>query len=198
MAFCTQCGTQVGDTDVFCAQCGAPQRGARGAPAGAQTAPPFPPPPFGAPGATGFAPPFPPPPGAAGFAPPPPFSQRPRRPHKEFLADTTDDHVAGLCYIPIVGWIFAMIVLAGQRFRGNRDVRFHAFQGLFLFVVVLVIDWVFKPMASHSHVTSGLSDLVQLGLILLGVFMLVRTRHGEMIRLPILGELAEKSVAEQK
>jgi uncharacterized membrane protein len=35
-------------------------------------------------------------------------------------------------------------------------------------------------------------------LILLGVFMLVRTRHGEMIRLPILGELAEKSVAEQK
>ena len=181
MAFCTQCGTQVGDTDVFCAQCGAPQRGARGAPAGAQAAPPFPPPP-----------------GAAGFAPPPPFSKRPRRPHKEFLADTTDDHVAGLCYIPIVGWIFAMIVLAGQRFRGNRDVRFHAFQGLYLFVVVLVIDWVFKPMASHSHVTSGLSDLVQLGLILLGVFMLIRTRHGEMIRLPILGELAEKSVAEQK
>ncbi|HEY1220213.1 MAG TPA: zinc-ribbon domain-containing protein, partial [Bryobacteraceae bacterium] len=86
MAFCTQCGTQVGDTDVFCAQCGAPQRGARGAPAGAQAAPPFPPPP-----------------GAAGFAPPP-YSARPRRPHKEFLADTTDDHVAGLCYIPIVGW----------------------------------------------------------------------------------------------
>ena len=184
MDFCTQCGTQVGDTDVFCAQCGAPQRGARGAPAGAQAAPPFPPPPFGAPGAAGFA--------------PPPYSARPRRPHKEFLADATDDHVAGLCYIPIAGWIFAMIVLAGQRFRGNREVRFHAFQGLYLFVVWLVINWVFSPIASHSHVTSGLSDLVQLGLILLGVFMLIKTRNGETIRLPVLGELAEKSVAEQK
>ena len=181
MAFCTQCGTQVGDTDVFCAQCGAPQRGARGAPAGAQTAPPFPPPP-----------------GAAGFAPPPPFSKRPRRPHKEFLADTTDDHVAGLCYIPIVGYVFAIIVLAGQRFRGNRDVRFHAFQGLYLFVVWLVINWVFSPIASHSHMTSGFNDMVQFGLIILGVFMLIKTRNGEMIRLPFLGELAEKSVAEQK
>jgi len=187
MAFCTQCGIRVGDTDVFCAQCGAPQRGARGVPAGAQAAPPFPPPPA-----------FEPPPGAASFAPPPPYSARPRRPHKEFLADTTDDHVAGLSYIPLVGWIFAIVVLAGQRFRGNRDVRFHAFQGLYLFVVWLVMNWVFSPIAAHSHVTSGLGDLIQFGMILLGVFMLIKTRHGETIRLPILGELAEKSVAEQK
>jgi len=193
MAFCTQCGTRVGDADVFCARCGAPQRGAQ---AGPRTAPPFPPPP-----------PFEPPPGAASFAPPafggasyapPPFSARPRRPHKEFLADATDNHVAGLCYIPIVGWVFAIIVLAGQRFRGNRDVRFHAFQGLYLFVVWLVINWVFSPIASHSHMTSGFNDMVQFGLIILGVFMLIKTRNGEMIRLPFLGELAEKSVAEQK
>jgi uncharacterized membrane protein len=171
---------------VFCAQCGAPQRGARGAPAGAHAAPPFPPPPA-----------FEPPPGAASFAPPPPDSAPPRRPRKEF-ANTPDDHVAGLCYIPFAGWVFAIIVLAGQRFRGNHGVRFHAFQGLYLFVALLLMNWVFSPIAAHSHVTSGLSDMIQFGLILLGVFMLIKTRHGETIRLPILGELAEKSVAEQK
>jgi uncharacterized membrane protein len=179
MAFCTQCGAQVGDGDLFCAQCGARQRDAR---TGSAAAPP---------------PPFVPPVGAS-FAPPPPSAgPRPRR-HKEFLADWEDNHVEGLCYIPIVGWIFAIIVLAGQRFRDNRNARFHAFQGLYIFVVWLIIDWVFSPIAGHSHVTSRVSGLLQLGLIGLGIFMLIKTRQGEMVRLPFLGELAEKSVAEQK
>ena len=194
MAFCTQCGTRVSDADLFCACCGVPQRCAQaGAQAGPQAAPP---PPFGPPpGGASFAPPSP---GGAGFAPPPPFSARPRHPHKEFLADWEYNRVAGLCYIPFVGWVFGIVVLAGQRFRSNRDVRFHAFQGLYIFVVWLVINWAFSPIASHSHVTSGFVDLLQIGLIGLGIFMLIKTRHGEMIRLPFLGELAEKSVAEQK
>lgn len=182
MAFCTQCGTQVGDADLFCAQCGTRQRGTQ---AGftAATAP-APPPPFV--------------PVGSAYTPPPPAAGRLPRQHKEFLADWEDNRVAGLCYIPIVGWVFAIIVLAGQRFRNNRDVRFHAFQGLYIFVVWLVMNWVFSPIARHSHVSSGFVDLIQLFLIGLGIFMLIKTRHGEMIRLPFLGELAEKSVAEQK
>jgi len=39
-----------------------------------------------------------------------------------------------LCYIPFVGWIASIIVLASDRFRDNRLLRFHAFQGLYLFV----------------------------------------------------------------
>jgi len=185
MAFCTQCGTRVADTDLFCARCGAPQREAQAAAkAGSQATPP---------------PPAGPPPGSASFAPPPPpYPGAGRKPQKEFLADWEDNRVAGLCYIPFAGWVFGIVVLAGQRFRNNRDVRFHAFQGLYIFVVWLVINWAFSPIARSSHVTSGLSDLLQIGLIGLGIFMLIKTRHGEMIRLPFLGELAEKSVAEQK
>jgi len=178
MAFCTQCGTQVGDGDLFCAQCGAHQRGAQ---AGSGAAPP------------GFVPPV-----GASFAPPPPAAGRLPRHHKEFLADWEDNRVAGLCYIPFVGWIFSIIVLAGQRFRRSRDVRFHAFQGLYVFVVWLIMDWVFSPIVAHSHVTKGLVGLIELGLVGLGIFLLIKTRHGEMVRLPFLGELAEKSVAEQK
>src|SRR5438105_7653090 len=51
-----------------------------------------------------------------------------------------------LCYIPGVGWIASIIVLASERFRHNRAVRFHAFQGLYLFVAWLMEDWVLRPL----------------------------------------------------
>src|SRR5215472_1859945 len=60
-----------------------------------------------------------------------------------------------LCYIPGVGWIASVVVLASDRFRGHRTVRFHAFQGLYLFVAWLMDDWVLRPlfqMAPNFHV----------------------------------------------
>src|SRR5215472_11907489 len=51
-----------------------------------------------------------------------------------------------LCYVPGIGWIAAIIVLASLKFRQNRTVRFHAFQGLYLFVGWLMADWVLRPM----------------------------------------------------
>jgi len=44
-----------------------------------------------------------------------------------------------LCYIPVVGWIASIIVLAADRFRNDHRVRFHAFQGLYLFVAWLIV-----------------------------------------------------------
>src|SRR5690348_9045019 len=43
-----------------------------------------------------------------------------------------------LCYVPGIGWIASIVVLASEKFRANRDVRFHAFQGLYLFVAWLL------------------------------------------------------------
>jgi uncharacterized membrane protein len=114
------------------------------------------------------------------------------------MAGWEDSKVASLCYIPFVGWVFGIITLAADRFRHARDVRFHAFQGLYLFVLFLVISWVFEPIARGNHVTARISELLNLVVIGTGVFMLVKTRQGETIRLPFLGELAEKSVLEQK
>src|ERR1035438_10032324 len=50
-----------------------------------------------------------------------------------------------LCYIPTLGWIAAVIVLATRRFRNDRTVRFHAFQGLYLFAAWLFVQWALKP-----------------------------------------------------
>jgi len=176
MAYCTQCGNPVGDRDLFCAECGAPQ-GVR---------------------AAGSRPSTPPPGTGSSFAPPPPRPTPASHPAPQFMAGWPDNKVAGLCYIPFVGWVFAIVVLAAERFRNATEVRFHAFQGLYLFVVYLILNWVFDPLASHNHALRQLTDLIQLVVIGGGIFMLVKTNQGSLIRLPFLGELADKSVSEQK
>lgn len=107
-----------------------------------------------------------------------------------------------LCYIPILGWIVSIVVLASARFRADGRVRFHAFQGLYLFVAWLLVDWVLSPMFSFAfwgppfhQLFPGLMKAVIFGT---WIFMIVKTSHDEMYKLPILGDLAEKSVSEQR
>jgi len=100
-----------------------------------------------------------------------------------------------LCYIPGVGWIASIVVLASDRFRHNRTVRFHAFQGLYLFVAWLIEDWVLRPLLPivpnlHLH------PILRAVLLGMSIFMMVKASHEEAYSLPVLGELAQKSVAE--
>lgn len=100
-----------------------------------------------------------------------------------------------LCYVPGIGWIASIVVLASEKFRANRDVRFHAFQGLYLFVAWLLDGWVLRPMfllAPRLHV-HGLVELLLLGMC---IFMMVKAAHNETYSLPLFGELAHRSVAE--
>src|ERR1700704_3251898 len=62
------------------------------------------------------------------------------------LSAITPKTASLLCYIPVVGWIAAIIVLAADRFRHDHRVRFHAFQGLYLFVAWLIVDQVLRPL----------------------------------------------------
>jgi uncharacterized membrane protein len=104
-----------------------------------------------------------------------------------------------LCYIPFVGWIASIVVLAAERFRADRTVRFHAFQGLYLFVAWLIVDWALGPMLAHAPGFSvGVGSLLKLALFGVWIFMLIKTSQDEMVRLPILGDLADRSLAEQR
>jgi uncharacterized membrane protein len=108
-----------------------------------------------------------------------------------------------LCYIPIIGWIAAIVVLASPKYQHDPDLRFHAFQGIYLFVVYLLIDWVMTPMlhiipgpgGQLTRMISGMMHLVVLGAWIL---MIVKTSQEQTVSLPIIGELAERSVAEQR
>jgi uncharacterized membrane protein len=113
-----------------------------------------------------------------------------------------------LCYIPVLGWIPAIIVLASQRYRHDTTVRFHAFQGIYLFVAWLIVDWVLSPMGGwplgrgmHGiWMPPGLmiGSVLKAVVLFTWIFMLVKTSQGSLFKLPILGELADRSVAEQK
>ncbi len=107
-----------------------------------------------------------------------------------------------LCYIPILGWIVSIVVLASARFRSDTRVRFHAFQGLYLFVAWLLVDWVIAPMFGFAFwgppFHSALPDLLKAVIFGTWIFMIIKTSQDEMYKLPILGDLAEKSVSEQR
>jgi uncharacterized membrane protein len=100
-----------------------------------------------------------------------------------------------VCYVPVVGWIAAIVVLASYRYRQMPVVRFHAFQGLYLFVAYLMNDqlgkWEFLPIA-HFH----LHELLNLVLLAMSIFMMVKASHDEAYSLPLFGELAQRSVSE--
>lgn len=116
------------------------------------------------------------------------------------FADMSPRTASLLCYIPFAGWIAAIIVLASQRFQHDRTVRFHAFQGLYLFVAWLIVDWALSPMLrlASRGTHFGLGGLAELAVLGAWIFMLVKTSQNVVYRLPVIGELAERSLAEQQ
>ena len=130
-------------------------------------------------------------------APPPP---RPAaRPADDPFAGVSPRLASVLCYVPTLGWIAAVICLAAGRFKQNAAVRFHAFQGLYLFAAWLVVQWVIQPMAWFSA-RGGImrpDRLLEFLLIGTGIFMMVKASHDEVYVLPIVGELAQRSASEQ-
>ena len=108
-----------------------------------------------------------------------------------------------LCYVPLVGWLAAIVVLASTRFRRDPRVRFHAFQGLYLFVAWLIVDWVISPFFRFPVFFGPpfpriIPALLRVTIFVAWIFMLVKASHEEHYKLPIVGELAERSVAEQR
>ena len=106
-----------------------------------------------------------------------------------------------LCYVPVVGWIMSIVVLASAKYRDDFETRFHAFQGLYLFVAWLIVEWVLSPLTSGpSSFLLGFHIAPLLKALLLGawIFMLIKVSKRERFKLPFIGDLAEKSVSEQR
>ena len=99
-----------------------------------------------------------------------------------------------LCYIPGIGWIAAIVVLASERFRHDRIVRFHAFQGLYLFVAYLMEDWVVHPMLRFQGLP--FHGVLQAVLLVMSIVMIIKTAKNQVYSLPLFGELAHRSVVE--
>ncbi|MGZ4827615.1 MAG: DUF4870 domain-containing protein [Terriglobales bacterium] len=103
------------------------------------------------------------------------------------------DNVAGLlAYVTIIP---AIVFLVLEPYNRSRFIRFHAFQSIFFHVGVAVI-WVVLGFLSSipflGWATLLLWPLVGLGFLVLWVLMLVKAYGGQMWKLPVIGDIAEK------
>jgi len=100
-----------------------------------------------------------------------------------------------LCYIPWFGWLASVWILTTEQFKGDRTVRFHAYQGLYLFVAWVISHWAiglwFEVLFDHFPPVWKLAELLILGVWIL---MLVKTSNGSRYSLPVIGELSERSL----
>lgn len=115
---------------------------------------------------------------------------------KDPLSGLTPRTASVLCYVPGIGWIASIIVLASEKFRSQRQVRFHAFQGLYLFVAWLMNQIVLRPLFFGVMPGFQVFRIVELALLVMSIFMMVKASQDEAYALPLFGELAQRSVTE--
>lgn len=105
-----------------------------------------------------------------------------------------------LTYLPICGvsLIYSIIVLVTE--KDNRFMRFNAFQSL-LMIGALIVLWIGVVIISVvlAFISSTLSFLfslivwlVVLGFIGLAIFLCIKAYGGEKVKLPVIGDMAEK------
>jgi uncharacterized membrane protein len=103
------------------------------------------------------------------------------------------DNVAGmLAYITIIP---AIIFLLVDPYNKSRFVRFHSFQSIFLFVAVFAVHIVlsiFTVVPFLILITAPLHFLVFLGTVVVVVLLAIKANSGQMYKLPVIGDIAEK------
>ena len=89
----------------------------------------------------------------------------------------------------------AIVFLLAEPYSKNRFVRFHSFQCLFFALAVFAIHIalsILTVVPFVALVTLPLHLLVSLGAFVLWIVLLLKANQGQMYKLPIIGDLAEK------
>ncbi len=180
MAACSKCGSVVADGASFCSVCGSPV---------SVVSNPVPPPP---------------PPPQSQFQPQyqsQPQPQAPLQPQMGATSAGLSSNVAGaLAYL--VGLITGIIFLVLDPYKGDRFVRFHAFQSIFLNVALIIFGFIWSAIVGMLIFSLGLlslvsliGSLVYLAFFILWLFLMFKAYNKEMFKLPIIGDIAEKQAA---
>lgn len=109
----------------------------------------------------------------------------------------TDNMAGALAYVTIIP---AILFLVMAPYNGNKFIRFHSFQCLFLHVAGFVV-WIalaiasfilaFIPILGHMVaflLWAGLS----VGCFILWIILLLKAYQGQTFKLPVIGDMAEK------
>lgn len=101
------------------------------------------------------------------------------------------DNVAGtLCYL--FGIIGGVIFLVLAPYNRNRDIRFHAWQSIFLTLAAILVDWIAGAFLFTGFGLWRLMGLLHFFWFAVWVYMMFQTFQGRTVRLPVIGDLAAK------
>lgn len=111
----------------------------------------------------------------------------------DHVSGLSDNAAGGLSYITIIP---AIVFLIAEPYKKSSFVRFHAWQSIFFFVAWAVIDIlvgvVQNIVPSAVFLTLTVLQLVGLAIFLVWIFVFVSAFSGKRLKLPIIGDLAEK------
>ena len=99
-----------------------------------------------------------------------------------------NQNVAGLlCYL--AGWITGLIFFLIE--KENRFVRFHAMQSIMTFGGLTVLFMICAYIPIIGWMLMPLLGILQL---ILWVVLMVKAYQGQLFKLPVLGDMAEKNI----
>ena len=111
-------------------------------------------------------------------------------------AGLTDNVAAALCYS--LGLFTGILFLVLEPYNKRKNIRFHAFQSIFLNVAGVVasicLNLVFTIIGSilGSWLVDALSPLLGLAFTAVWILMIVWAYQGKTVVVPVIGPLAQK------
>jgi uncharacterized membrane protein len=110
----------------------------------------------------------------------------------------TDNMAGALCYL--FGFITGILFLVLAPYNQDRNIRFHAFQSIFLniawvalwiVITIILIPFRYIPFLG-LFISLVLQSVIGLGGFIAWLYMMFKTYNGEKIVLPVIGPMAEK------
>ena len=99
-----------------------------------------------------------------------------------------EENVEGLlCYV--LGWLTGIIFVVLE--KDNKFVRFHAFQSIATFLILMVVGWIVRSLGSIFAILGVLIGILS---FVLWILLMWKAYKGEMYKLPTVGDWAEKQV----
>jgi uncharacterized membrane protein len=108
----------------------------------------------------------------------------------------SNDNMMGM--LAYFTFIPAVIFLVAEPYSRNRFIRFHAWQCL-LFNVAWAVLWIGLRIIAHVPLFGWLTILfwpiVGLAGFIIWIVLVLKASQGQMFKLPVIGDLAEKQAA---
>jgi uncharacterized membrane protein len=101
----------------------------------------------------------------------------------------------------VLGWVTGLVFFLIE--KDNKFVKFHAMQSMIVFGALFVLQiaigmfmWIFAMMRLGFIMPafSFITGLLYLVSIVLWIILMIKAYQGEMFKLPIAGDIAEKQV----